>query len=267
MICHSERILYKSLSDVVKIKPLADLHIGNAHCDERKARAWIDKDPSCYFVGNGDLMDMVIASDAKRYRKSSDGTEGDDIVDEQIDKLYRWLEPHKDRILGLGTGNHEDAITKHSGTNPTKRLCQMLGCKFLGYSWLLKVTLSAGGQGGRSIVIRGHHGWGGGSRTLGADLTKYSKDMSYWDADVYLYGHVHKRQTDVVPRLGLAGQNNKLVVRDQLIGITGTFLKTYSNTPDPTYAEIKGYPPVGLGGLVLNIKPQKPIGVKMWFDN
>lgn len=264
MIVHTAHIPYQSISDVVRIKPLADIHAGSRHCDEKKARAWIDEDRESYFIGNGDLLDMVIASDVKRYRKSSDATEGDDIVDQQIKKMFDWLAPHKDRILGLGTGNHEDSITKHCGTNPIKRLCEMLGCPFLGFSWLFRVILRCNGGRSRSIVIRGHHGWGGGSRTVGGDLTKYSKDMAHWDADVYLYGHVHRCQTERIPRLGVAGDN--LIVRDQLLGLTGTFLRTYSNGPDPTYAEIKGYPPVRIGGLILNIQP-RVVGTKLWFDS
>jgi hypothetical protein len=51
-----------------------------------------------------------------------------------------------------------------------------------------------------------------------------------------------------------------------VIGLTGTFLKTYSDTTDPTYAEVKGYPPVEIGGLVLNLKPTSS-GIDIWFDN
>lgn len=266
MIVHTAKIEYTTQSKPIRIKPIADVHAGSVHCDEKAFLKWLNEDKECWFVGNGDLMDMVIASDSKRYRKSSDGTDGDDIVDEQIRKIYRWLEPHKDRIIGLGTGNHEDAITKHHGTNPTKRLCEILGCTFLGYSWLLQILFSKNGGGGRTVVIRGSHGWGGGSRTIGGDLTKYSKDIAHWEADVFLYGHVHKLQTDRIPRLVIGSRSNKLVAKEQLIGLTGSFLRTYSNTADPTYAEMKGYPPIGIGGLTLNVQVTED-GRKIWFDS
>ena len=262
MIIHTHKINYK-YGEVIRVKPLADIHLGNAHCDERAAKAWIDEDPDCYFIGNGDLLDCVITSDAKRYRKTADASEGDDIIDQQINRMYSWLEPHKERIIGLGTGNHEDVITKRCSTNPTKRLCQMLDVPFLGYSSLVRLSFREETGRGRTVILRLHHGWGGGSRTQGADLTKYSKDVTHWQADVYLYSHVHRLQSDRIPRLGLVG--NKLVSRPKLIGLTGTFLKTYSDTSDPTYSELKGYPPVEVGGLVLNIKPINN-WVKLWID-
>jgi len=261
MIVHQARIQYK-LGETKRIKILGDIHAGSSHCDERAAKEFIN-DPDCYFLGIGDLMDMVIASDSKRYRKSGDASDGDAIVDEQIEKLSGWLRPHKDRILGLGTGNHEDSITKHCGTNPTQRICKDLGVPFLGYSWLMELTLSEGGSRGRSVKIRGHHGFGGGSRTQGADLTKYAREASNWDADIFLYGHVHRKQADRIPRLGNVGP--KLISKPKLIAITGTFLRTYSKTTDPTYSECKGYPPTEIGGVTINIKPDSS-WVKYWAD-
>ncbi len=265
MVCHTVRIPYKQLGDVIKIKPLADFHVGSRHCDEKAAKQFINEDSDCYFVGLGDLMDMVVPQDSKRYRKSSDATEGDGVIDEQIDKLYSWLEPHKSRILGLGTGNHCDEITKRHGTNPMARLCKMLNVPFLGYSWLLRLRCGIGErfERVRTVVIRGHHGWGGGSRTQGADLTKYARDISYWDADVFCYGHVHKKQSDRISRLGMAGE--KLISKPKLLVVCGTFLKTFGPNEDPTYSEVKGYPPTEIGGVTINIRPTGD-WVRYWVD-
>jgi hypothetical protein len=153
----------------------------------------------------------------------------------------------------MGRGNHESELLKRHGTNLTKRLAENLGCPDLGYSGLYKLNFSENGSRGRTLIIRYHHGWGGGSRTQGGDLTKFSKDMTYWVADLFLYGHVHRKITDTVDRLGLAGR--KLISRPKFMCICGTFLKTYSPNTDSTYSEEKGYPPVSIGGLTVNIKP------------
>lgn len=134
-----------------------------------------------------------------------------------------------------------------------RRLCNKLGCAYLGYSGMIILKMSDNGGRGRTIKIRWHHGWGGGSRTRGGDLTKYSKDITYWEADVYLYGHTHQRNTDRIPRLGTAGA--KLISKPKILGICGTFLKTYTATADSTYSEEKGYPPVEIGGITVHIKP------------
>ena len=238
----------------IEIIPVFDVHAGNKWSDVTKLKSFLEEHKGAYIIGGGDLMDSIVTKDF-RYRKSSDGSEGDAIVDESVDKMAAILEPYKDRIIGLATGNHEDTITEKCGTNPTKRLCNRLDTEFLGYSGLIKLVLSENGSRTRTVVIRYHHGWGGGSRTQGADLTKFSKDLAYWDADIFLFGHVHRRQSDVVPRLGLSGM--KLISKPKVMLICGTYLKTYSDGTDPTYSEKMGYPPVETGGLSFTIQPQQ----------
>ena len=263
MICHVERIKYKSTKDPIKIVPLFDIHYGNAACDVNALRDFIRNNKDAYFIGGGDWLDSVIISDLRRYRKTIDSTETDEIIDEQIDGLYEIIKPIKNRIIGLGSGNHEDNIAKRCGTHPMKRLCKRLDVPFLGFSGLIKLILRTEVGQARTVIIRWHHGWGGGSRTQGADLTKFSKDMLYWDADIFLYGHVHRKQADRIPRLGLWG--DKLISKPKLLGICGTFLRTYTDTANPTYSEIAGYPPTEIGALTVNIRPFRK-WVQMWID-
>ena len=245
-------ILYK-YGDTIRIKPIFDVHYGAKACDVKAFKAYLkDSDEHTYFIGGGDLLDSIIVNDI-RYRKSSDPFQGDDIIDTQVSEMTDILMPYKDRIICLATGNHEDVITKRCGTNPTKRIAKNIGTSFIGYSGLIRLAFRENKGRGRVVVVRIHHGWGGGSRTQGADLTKYSKDLQYWDADLFLYGHVHRRQTDSVPRIGLVG--TKMVSKPKTMCICGTWLKTYVNGVDPTYSEIKGYPPVEIGGVSINIKP------------
>lgn len=262
MIVKSYPIEYK-YGDTIKIKPISDVHMGNRYSDTLEFKKFLsDIDDNTYFIGTGDLFDSIVIKD-KRYTKHVDDTVSDTIIDEQIDRGYDILGPYKDKILGLGRGNHEQTIRKLCGTDPVERLCKRLGCDYLGYSGLISLNLRENGGRGRKIIIRWHHGWGGGSRTQGADITKYSKDAIHWDADVFLFGHVHKKQADRIPRAGLVGE--KLISKPIMLGITGTFLKTYTKTIDSTYSEEKGYPLSEIGGIVLNIKPHRK-WVKMWID-
>lgn len=249
------RIAYE-LGDVFTIKPVSDIHFGSSHCDIKALKKFLgEPDPKTYIIGLGDWLDSIITSDSKRYRKSGDGNDpaSDDIIDNQIEALYKIMEPYKSQIIGIGIGNHEDAIVKHCGTNPMKRMAEKLGTLYLGYSFLIRLLFRTEAGGGRAVVIRGHHGHGGGSRTQGADLTKYARDSQYIEADIYLYGHVHRLQYDTVPRLSLRGET--LIAKDKHILICGTFLKTYSDSTDVTYSEIKGYPPASIGGHDITIKP------------
>lgn len=254
MIVQTVRIPYK-LGETIRIKPIFDTHFGNKYSDKAAFIRFVN-DPEAYFFCGGDYLDSIITKDIKRYTKHTDDTEGDDIIDEQIETGYDLMKHNKGRILGWGTGNHETKVKKYHGTDPAKRLANMFECPQLGYSGLLRLILNENGARIRTVTIRYHHGWGGGSRTQGADLTKYSKDITHWEADVFLYGHVHKKQTDDIPRLGLSG-SHKLISKDIQIGLCGSFLKTYSDTADATYSEEKGYPPIAVGGITLHIKPEQ----------
>ena len=264
MVVTTKRIEYK-YGQEFNLKVINDVHIGNVACDKKAFLAYLkDSDDNTYFIGIGDLFDAIIVKDP-RYQKSSDssddkdGKKRDDIVDVQVNRGEDILRPYRKRILGLGMGNHENAVVRYSGSNMIKRLCRRLGVDELGYSGLMKLVFSDKGSRGRTLIIRYHHGWGGGSRTQGADLTKFSKDMAYWDADLFLYGHVHKKQDDKIARLGLSGK--KLIARDKVISICGTFLRTYLDGTDATYGEIQGYSPTSIGGVNISIKPNND-----WFD-
>ena len=197
-------------------------------------------------------MDSIITTD-KRYSKAHDDMGGEAIVDEQIDEAYNILEPYASRIIGLGEGNHCQTIISHCATNPIKRLCEKLKCEYLGYTWMCNLSLSENGGRGRTVTIYGNHGWGGGCRTEGGDLTKYSKILSYYDSDLYLFGHTHGLMAKRSPRLSIVG--NRLIAKDRYICVCGTFLKTISPDEIPSWSETKGFAPARIGGITIDIKP------------
>jgi hypothetical protein len=260
-----QNISYSKVGEVFYLKPFFDIHWGSTACDEKKFKS--DLAATCdntYYWFGGDVFDSIIVGD-HRYRKSGDKSAGDAIVDENLDEMSAILEPYKNRIVGISRGNHEDTITKRCGTDIIARLCRRLGVNDGGYSGLFRISFRTAQGRGRTVVVRYHHGWGGGSRTAGADLTKYSKDVAYWDADVFLYGHVHRRQTDSVPRIGLCG--DALVSKPKIMAICGTYLKTYTGSKQPTYSELKGYAPVEIGGVCISIKTDRQwVKMKAYLD-
>lgn len=261
MIVSEKRITYK-YGQEIKILPIFDIHLGSVACDKaalKKDLATVDK--NTYIIGGGDWLDSIIVADRKRYRKSGDASDKgtDDIIDQQIDEIYEMVKPYANQIIGLSVGNHEDTITVRCSTNPIKRLCKILDVPFLSYSSLVRLSLSEDGARGRTVIIRTHHGWGGGSRTQGADLTKFSRDASSWDADIFLYGHVHRKQNDRVPRLGLVGM--QVISRPKIMVLCGTYLKTFLIGENPSYSEKEGYPPTTIGASLITIKP-----TNRWVD-
>jgi len=250
----THRIAYKNFGETFRLKPIFDVHLGSVACDEQAFKKYLaDSDEKTRFIGGGDLMDCVVPKDAKRYSKSGDASDVDAVLDWQVDRAESLLWDYKDRIIGLGIGNHELSAIKYHSTNVVKRLCRRLGVPYLGFSGLVRLIFRKKDGGGRTVVVRYHHGYGGGSRTQGADLTKYSKDVKHWQADIFLYGHTHKRNTDTVSRIGLVGE--RIVNKDKHVAICGTYLKTYTKGDDTTYSEERGYPPVSIGGVCIEISP------------
>jgi UDP-2,3-diacylglucosamine pyrophosphatase LpxH len=255
MILHEFKIRHKQ-GESITLKPLADVHLGNSYCDVKAFKEFLRdtaQPENTYYIGIGDLMDSIIVKDVKRYVKHADASETDAVIDEQVNEMAEILRPYRERIIGLGTGNHENAIVKHCGTDPMKRLCTSLNVPYLGFSWLTRIIFTDQNKMSRTVIVRGHHGWGGGSRTQGADLTKFARDTGYWDADIFLYGHVHRRQADKIDRMSMAGMT--LIPKPKHMFICGTFLKTFSLTADATYSEEKGYPPVSIGGIDIHLTP------------
>ncbi len=257
----TERNISYRYGEKFVLKPMFDVHLGSPSCDERAFKTYLAEnyDECTYFIGGGDLLDAVIVSDSKRYRKTADSTGSDAILDEQIDRAHSILWPYKERILGLAAGNHEDSILQHCSTDLIQRLCRRLEVPYLGYSGLYRLKFSDNGSRGRSIIIRYHHGWASG-RTPGGQLTSNVKDVLNWDADVFLYGHGHALHTYTIPRLGLVGTT--LTSKDLVICLCGTFLKTYQQG-GTGYAERKGYPPIKVGSPWISLRPNyKGIEIK-----
>lgn len=252
-------IRYKSMKDIIKIKPLMDLHYGAKTCDIRAFKEFLkEHDENTYYFTNGDLWDMIYFDD-KRFRLSNhnpnDG-EDDDPIDKEIKEMVNILDPIKDRIICVGHGNHEDAISKKCHTNPSKRLAEALGVPYLGYSFWFRIILSqADGGRGRTIDFYCTHGFGGGTRTEGGSVTKYSKYSDRFLCDIFVVGHDHRKQYVRYPLLGIVGKKDvSLFGKSKLVCLGGSWKKTYGTGTTVTWEETKGFPPNEIGGITIELK-------------
>jgi hypothetical protein len=253
-------IKYRSKSQIIKIRPLMDLHKGAKTCDMRAFKEWLkDHDEDTYYYTNGDLWDMIFFDD-KRFRLSGhdpmDG-EDDDPIDVEVREMAQILEPIKDHLIAVGTGNHEDTIAKRCKTNPSKRLADLLGVPYLGFSFWFRLLLTAETGGcGRTVDFFSTHGFGGGTRTEGGSVTKYSKFSDRFMCDVFVAGHDHRKQYVRYPLLGITGKKDVVLFgKSKLVCLGGSWKKTYGMGTAVTWEETKGFPPSELGGITIQIKP------------
>jgi hypothetical protein len=219
--------------------------------------------PNAWLVGGGDHVDAIVPADLKRFQVSTVDTKylalenPDEFLDAQAQDFCEIMRPYQGRILGLALGNHELAISKRYGFSIHRQICRDLDCDDLGYSYILLLKLTRAEQGRtRSVIIYGTHGWGGGGRTEGGSITKYARAVQYYSADIFVSGHDHDSWTKKIARVGI-NQNGNIQSRDLILANTGSFMKTLSDGVTPSWAETKGLPPRNLGGVILELNPEK----------
>lgn len=257
-------IQYRSVNDVIKIKPIMDLHRGAKSCDLRAFKAYIsDFDEFTYFYTNGDLWDSIYFRD-KRFRSSGhENTDQDDAIDVEVQEMVELLTPIQDRLICVGHGNHEDAVLKMCSTNMSKRLADALGVPYVGYSFWFRLSLNMNGGKVRNVDIFSTHGFGGGTRTEGGSITKYAKFADRLSCDIFVVGHDHRKQYVRYPVMGIRGISDvRLIAQPKLVCLGGSWKKAYSSDTSTTWEETKGFSASEIGGIVIAIRA-KEVGVDL----
>jgi len=249
-------INFDSRKDVIKIKPIMDVHKGSKTCDLKAFKKYISEfDQLTYFFTNGDLWDAIYFRD-KRFKASGhDHTDEDDPIDIEIEEMVDLLSPIKDRIICIGHGNHEETVLKTCHVNMSKRLAKALDVPFLGYSFWIRLKLTRKNTETRAIDIFAQHGFGGGTRTEGGSITKYSKYADRYDCDIFIVGHDHRLQFVKYPILGIRGDKDvQLMSKAKLVCLGGSWKKAFSNNTSTTWEEGKGFTASFIGGMTIEIK-------------
>ena len=118
---------------------------------------------------------------------------------------------------------------------------------------LVRTYDSQSGDSTHSFRIYCHHG-AGYAQTPGGKLNRLVQFMQSFDADLYFVGHVHDHVARKEPAIGADRQCNKLVERQRLGVIAGSYLKTYQQSVI-SYGEQRGYRPTSLGAATATIRP------------
>ncbi len=270
-------IVHPSRSDELVIYDLADIHDGNRACalsDFKRDRDRIRDDPNAFWVGGGDYGEYISVSD----RRFASQTVAEWITVEDLGHLGSTIRKHirdlfqpiKHKCLGLLLGNHEISYARAKEQEDMHSwLCVSLGVPNLGYCALLDIVFvrkpgckrprlvaTAPGKGHTSQTFRLflHHG-AGYAQTEGGKINKLVQFMRNFDADIYMVAHVHDQTGKRVIEIAADSACTKLIDRQRLGIITGSYLKTYAQGVTG-YGEIKGYRPVPLGARFVSIRPE-----------
>lgn len=223
---------------------------------------------NAWFIGLGDYIDFASPSNRAKLAAAElyDGPLKtlDDIAHRLVDEVYEILKPTKGRWLGMLEGHHFYQF--RSGMTTDMKLAEMLGTKFLGTS--AYIGLQLGGTGAShnriSVHIWAHHGRGSGKAH--APIMKLENLAPYWDADVFLIGHMTKMAAAPINRIYAefsAGDGGRLRHRKISLVGTGGWSKGYmagatqGGVSRGNYVERGMMNPVCLGAPLLYLRPKR----------
>lgn len=187
---------------------------------------------NAWFVGMGDYIDSMSTSEREAMIRASmhESTACDleNMALAKVSLLAKELDFMRGRLVGLLNGNHFFSLP--SGINSDQKLCEKLGCRYLGVSSFVRLTFDYRSR-CETFDLWLHHG-AGGARLPGGSINRVDQMREAAEADAYAMGHDHKRSAiPANPKLYLARTNNgpKLKEKQQWLLRTGSFLKAYEN--------------------------------------
>lgn len=185
----SVNIILDNVSNL-KIKTMADLHIGEANCDIKLIQKTIEEikdDKETYVLLNGDLINNATkASVSDVYSERISPME-------QLQLCKELFEPIKDKILGIVDGNHERRSYNASGIRLMEILAEELGIsdRYDPNGLVIFVRFGKDNHGRKirySIYMT--HGTGGGKKA-GAKVNALENMAGLIDTDIYIHSHTH----------------------------------------------------------------------------
>ena len=247
-----------------KILLLSDLHWDSAHCRLSELKSTMDKalkDNSPVFIF-GDLFDAMQGKWDPRSSQTVLRPEhrGGNYLDLLVDTAVEWFKPYKSVLALVTYGNHETAILKRHEVDLIQRFVgamRSLGSPVIAgpyWGFCLIQGLFKKSNNSADVVKRlaWHHGYGGGGE-ITRGLIDSSRTRSQYDADIYVSGHIHRRNVDenVVTRVssrGLVYTQPQLFVR----------CSCWKDETDGYHVE-KGRAARPIGGWWAELVPNRPV--------
>lgn len=294
-VCRPQPITYSN-GFVQGFTLISDLHVGARNVDYELIKSELEeaKKNRDRILINGDIFDMILVGDRKRFRADvlHPKLAGKaDIVDRAVDWAVDLLSPYIDQIDMVGIGNHEEAVAKYHSVDVTKMLISLLRRKrrskahvihYGGYTGFVDYRFRHSGaknydtrnQKGRRFVVYYHHGTGGGA-PITKGMIDFSRKMWVTGADLIWHGHKHTRVTSSVQTVGCPLTGDEPVIRDVRQVQTGAYFDTYCGQTQESveehgrianYAADAALSPQSKGGVRVTLEfshPDQPYRVRV----
>jgi hypothetical protein len=227
--------------------PLSDIHVGHVDCDLQYLRNTVDwiKKKEALTVLMGDVIDAIGMRDKRFEVNSLDPfflPYLDQLYQKQIEVFLDIVEPIKDQILWIMTGNHETTIKKRSTFDAIDVLASTLKIPVLTDPGFTGLRF----HDGASVCILkawASHGCFLGGRRRGGKINNLEMVSQYFPGcDLYLAGHTHDKWILEGHQVRLT-KNMKIEERRCYFANTGAFLRTYQEKNTDTWASRKVFGP------------------------
>lgn len=227
------------------LRCFSDLHLDEDLCDHDEMRRVAERDREVFgqtrAVVIGDVANLVLPVDAKRYRASVQpaalrGT--DDWLDRTIDFNAEHLKSLGYTWDVIALGNHEEAARKFHGVDVCQHLANRVGALRGGYSGVIdyRIHVTSDGEPREHETLNSkapwvlfrvayHHGKGGGRKDKGFS-SAFDFGSQFESIHAFLYGHNHSITVDPETRLEVRGDD--LVERTVYFCNCGGWVQSYS---------------------------------------
>lgn len=215
MLSDFQPIVHRLDGRTVKVWAVADVHIGAAECDLDGFRAFLKKvenDPDSYIVCAGDLISNGLKTSVTNVYEETMPPSA------QIDLAVELLEPVKDKILCMVSGNHERRSTKDCDIDPGYTIAALLRIneRFRQNMAFVRVLLERGNTKENYALMVTH----GKSATKKKNFTAICEGI-----DAAIFAHTHTPDITMPARIRFTTSNR--VVMHEVISLTCcSFLKT-----------------------------------------
>jgi hypothetical protein len=248
---------------------ISDEHWDNVHCDRNLLARHLQQalDEGSPVVRAGDTFCAMQGKWDKRADQSQLREEhrGSNYLDDLVTTAVDWYKPYAPAIALSLLGNHETAIIGRHQTNlmerfhaATRQTCKgYKGC-VAGYWTFLTIAVRVNASRIISKLAYIHHGYGGGGEVT-RGLIDQSRTRSQISAEIFVSGHIHRRNFDENVMLTVDPTYKQLRQTQQIFLRCGT----YKDDTKCGWHASKGRASRPLGGwwLTFNHRYEKDINI------
>ena len=160
---------------------LSDLHLGSSHCNLDFFDKWCKQ-----FEKAPDNKAIYLLGDLLEFNSTKiDAYSSMMSTHDALERLIELLEPYKEYIRYVCTGNHEARTIKDFNYDITKQIALRLDANYTRNDFFDKII-----ENDKELVIYGKHGTRVSKNPL-LSMNNFVNDMNHINADIYACGHNH----------------------------------------------------------------------------